>query len=261
MVFSYKIDPFATSAIERFCTKVSTLLQQDLNKNISFATTFSQYAKQVLLKEKALALLEIASALETSGVREQWNAVLRATRSEVIAEWVAPYFVGSLLDLLCGEGRVGKCIAESGIDVTLAEREGAYSHVKQQRQLPYFPLNKLVKTLPTLKFDCVLLCTVLHHEFDPEAMLSLGVQFARKRLILIENCLEPENPNDYQILVDIFFNHCLNQTTLDSPASHKSLHDWVECAARYGDIIKTDRKETIPGIPLSHNLIVVDLRG
>jgi hypothetical protein len=109
------------------------------------------------------------------------------------------------------------------------------------------------------KFGTVLICTNLHHEEDPERLLALGASLAAHRLILVENCIEQEYPAEYHLLIDLFFNQCLNRSALRSPGTHRPAAGWVAATQKFGELVHVEHKRGIPGIPLGHHLIVVEM--
>jgi hypothetical protein len=185
--------------------------------------------------------------------------VLREARSTFLADWIAPHIKGDLLDLLCGEGLVGEHLARHHIDVSLTERSDAYQCCRDEYSTPFYPFETFVELTPRPQYDTVLLCTVLHHEPDAEMLLELSARLARRRLVIVENCLEYECPADYHLLVDIFFNECLNNIAIDCPATHRKPEEWLSLLSKYGKVQLLERRESAPGIPLSHHLMVVDL--
>jgi hypothetical protein len=249
---------FASLPIELFRAKVGALIENDLAMSADYAHAFTtNIADRVSVPVPDLQ--SINSELEFSEIRSRWNTVLREWRAAQMAEWVLPSIRGSLLDLLCGEGDVGERLSQHQVDVTLTERSNAYDYDRRNHRVPYYPFETLAQMEPQPTFDTVLLCAVLHHEPDPEALLSLGARMARQRLIIVENCLEPDFPLDYHLLVDIFFNNCLNKIAVDCPASHKTLEGWVALISKYGKVETVGRRDSTPGIPLSHHLLVVEL--
>ncbi|MEI6430490.1 MAG: hypothetical protein WCO45_19210 [Pseudanabaena sp. ELA607] len=219
-----------------------------------------QYAENLLLTEQADSLPKIAQVLEQQGIRVKWNQVLWFKRSEFLAQWLAPHIVGELLDLLCGHGEVGKSLTKLRINVTLTERDGIYPEDwKLPANLPYIPLSALTTFPPSRQFDTVLLCTVLHHEINSQALLALAERLATKRIIIVENCLEQNFPADYQLLMDILFNNSLNLTNLESPAVHQTVEEWLAATSTFGKVIHLERRASVPGVPLSHHLIVIEV--
>ena len=251
---------FGLPAVILFGAKVKALIESELGMNSSQAAQFAERAMELFSNKRLAALPEIAQKLEISGIGVRWNSVLHRDRSKLLAAWIAPFVSGNVLDMLCGDGSVGNQLAVIGNSVTLTERQESYDFEHGRHELPFLSFDFLTQSsLPT--YDTVLLSTVLHHEVDPETLLSLAVRCARRRIIIVENCLENAYPSDFQLLMDVFFNHCLNQTALHSPGQHRDVEEWSSLASMYGNVYAIDRREDIPGIPLSHHLIVVDLEN
>lgn len=250
---------FNSLVVSQFGARVFALIQSDLGMTSSQAEQFVVKAMGAFLQKRFAALVEIARELEINGIGDKWNAVLFRERSECIASWIAPFVFGNMLDMLCGDGSVGSQLALIGKHVTLTEREESYNFDHSKHELPFLTVDTLTKSSTLPCFETVLLSTVLHHESNPELLLSLAAKIARRRIIIVENCLENSNPTDFQLVMDIFFNHCLNQTSLYSPGHHRSAEDWVSLVSLYGNVCSIDRRENIPGIPLSHHLIVIDV--
>jgi hypothetical protein len=251
-----QIDPFAPSSLKLFHTRVGSLVQNELKVSPENARMFTSRVASTLQGQRG----NYTDGEEFNEIRACWNSVLCAQRSRVIADWIAPHAKGALLDLLCGDGRVGEClISRYQVNVTLTEREGAYTRDRSEHRVPYYPFDVFTKLSPQPRFDVVLLCTVLHHEPNPEALLSLSAQIARRRIIVLENCLETECPADYHLLMDIFFNEWLNRIAIGCPASHRTAEGWRSLVSRYGKVKRLERRDAVPGIPLPHYLFVIDV--
>lgn len=246
---------FPVAALKRFHRHLGELGQSDLGMSSAAAATFAEEACALLSEDHDFTRL--STHLESSGIRERWNRACALRRAAEIGNWTAPHVRGRLMDLLCGDGRVGENLARRGFDTTLIERQETYGVDRAAHSAP-FTLFEEDGTLPEV--DTVLLSTVLHHEPDADALLKRAAAAARRRLILVENCLEAAYPAEFQEFMDLFFNHCLNHNDLDSPMSHRTPDDWIEACAFYGSPIVVERKERLPGIPLSHHLIVIERR-
>jgi hypothetical protein len=59
--------------------------------------------------------------------------------------------------------------------------------------------------------------------------------------------------------MDLFFNRCLNRTALPAPGQHRSTEEWLAMGRRVGEARALDRSCAVPGIPLAHTLIIVEL--
>lgn len=246
---------FPTSALKRFRQHFVEIAHRDLGMTRAAAASFSEEAHELLSRHGDFSRL--SALLESSGIRDRWNKACARRRANELAAWIAPHVRGQILDLLCGDGRVGENLAERGCHVLLVERPDVYDVDHSVHSAP-FQLFDEGKPLPAV--DTVLLSTVLHHEPDADRLLQLAARSARRRLILVENCLDSEHPAEFQEFMDLFFNHCLNHTALDSPMNHRTAEQWVQACAFYGVPVAVERKERLPGIPLSHHLIVIEKR-
>jgi len=230
---------FGSVAIRHFKVHTGTLLREGLGIGPAVTRDFTELVSARLRHEGGAAFDKVSSFLRMTGLRDRWNAALGFSRSEALGEWIAPHVQGSVLDLLCGSGGVGRALQRRGVNTTFTEHGKFSSHA--------------------VSFDTVLISTNLHHEEDSEALLALGARLARRRLILIENCIEKDFPGSYQLLMDLFFNRCLNPNDLGSPGTHRTAADWIRSAGVYGDLVRVVQRRDIPGIPLGHHLIVVDI--
>lgn len=246
---------FPAFALRQFRQHLGEIGFRDLGMTNSAASRFADEAYQILSEDHDFA--RFSALLENSGIRDRWNSACARHRANELARWAAPHVRGQLIDLLCGDGRIGENLAKKGADVLLVERPDVYDVDHSAHSAP-FRFFEEAEPLPIV--DTVLLSTVLHHEPLADELLQLAAKSARRRLILIENCLEPEYPADFQEFMDLFFNHCLNHTALDSPLNHRTADGWVDACAFYGAPVAIDRKERLSGIPLSHHLIVIEKR-
>jgi hypothetical protein len=250
-------DAFSGRAIDLFQHGLFQLLIDDLGRSPSFAEEFARIAARELSSHRENAFPPLAERLAASGVRESWNRVLRDERSAALGRWVATHTTGTVLDLLCGDGRVGEWLWRQGFPVTLCEREAAYPEVDRQTHQPSFVSYERLNML--LSADTVLVATVLHHEPEPEPLLRLASALGRVRLVIVENCIEEETPEDYHLLMDLFFNRCLNEFDVPAIPRHRTVASWRASASRFGKPLLCDRLDRLPGIPLPHHLIVIDL--
>jgi len=236
-------------------------MTRDLTFDGATATQVADRVHKTLLTKRPDCYREIAEFLTATGVRRRWNAVFRNFRAAAIAKWILPHVEGDLLDLLCGDGRSGSILAEMGLGVSLVEREvilSEYQHV--DRRLTW--LNSDILQTPSARrmSGTVLLCTALHHEPEPLQLLHRSFELTAGRIIIIENCVEPDLRPSLHILIDDFFNSCLNETSLPCPAEHRPLHEWLTAIEPFAVPVFIDRVDRLPGIPMSHHLIVADLR-
>jgi 2-polyprenyl-3-methyl-5-hydroxy-6-metoxy-1,4-benzoquinol methylase len=250
-----QLDPFCAASLNLFHERVQSLVQNELKVAPETARAFTTTVTADLRQSGK----RYVGGLKFNEIRTRWNSVLAAERSAAIADWIAPHVDGEVLDLLCGDGRVGESLLERHrVDVTLTERAGAYVRDRNEHRLPYYSFDTFTSLSPQPRFDVVLLCTVLHHEPNPESLLALSVQLARRKIVILENCLETECPADYHLLIDLFFNQWLNPIEIDCPANHRTPEGWLSMISRYGRTVFFERKGKLPGIPLPHYLFVID---
>ena len=101
--------------------------------------------------------------LLTGKLAERAGIIFSQIKSHVLA--------GSVLDLGCGDGQVGKRLAAQGNTVSLAD---VYRHPEISRtDLPFKTIGSR-RRLPfrSGSFDTVLLATVLHHSDDPVHLIN-----------------------------------------------------------------------------------------
>jgi hypothetical protein len=250
------IDAFSEGAVAVFRRQVGALLG-----GLGVEGTDALLADaQARLRTEALgALPQIAEVLERTGVRERWNSLLARDRAEVLAAWVAPYLRGRVLDLLSGCGAVGRVLAAAGWDVVSTERAAAYRAYLGGEPSHDFAFVDGADPLGSCCADTVLLCTVLHHEVDPEWLLAQATRVQARRLVIVENCLEGDHGEGFHLLMDVFFNHCLNRIDIDIPAQHRTPGEWLRLLGAFGRVRMVEQRPSVPGIPLGHHLFTVDL--
>jgi hypothetical protein len=205
---------------------------------------------------------DIGDLLSMTRTGPQWGRLLAEARAPFLGRWIAPHALGGdVLDLLCGDGAVGtELFALTGQTVHLVEREGQCGVVPRPWGARIESLSEFRQRAHDLRFENVLLCTVLHHEVDPDAMLRLAARLS-KRVILLENCVDDDYNPDYHLLVDAIFNCSLYRTRLPWPGQHFSAQDWLTRCATYGRARVIGHSSAVPGVPLSHSIIVLDVES
>jgi hypothetical protein len=247
-------NPFTPFVIARFKESMNLFIEDRLDiKSVSTVITIERVA-DLFSTQGENGLPEIANILKGHEIQLRWNYIFRELRSKFLAEWIKPYVVGNLLDLLCGDGDIGKHISDMQVEVTLSERRCCNNH-----RLAFIPYQELRTVCALPQFDTVLLSTVLHHTPNPNELILLGTQIARKRLIIIENCLEQEYPLDFHLLMDLFFNFGLNQLNEECPGNHRDSSAWYNTLLEYGSVVDVGRKDNIPGVPLPHHIFIIDV--
>jgi len=248
-------------AFDLFETKLAETLWTDLMFAEPDATLIASKVANTLTgpDEKTVKFKQANAYLEGAQIQRLWNQVFRRYRSQYMAEWLLPYCQGRVLDLLCGDGDISKHLNERGLDVALVERnDGSFYTHSNWEAMPFVDYSTF-SDRDGVSCDTVLLVAVLHHELDPMQLLKQAVQSASKRIVIIENCINEAFSAEYQQLVDIFFNEVLNTTDSPSPAHHRRPQEWIDIAQKFGRVTKHEFRNDIPGIPLTHDLIVCEV--
>jgi SAM-dependent methyltransferase len=255
-----RADPFSANALRRFRAALVHVFTRDLGMSRGESEDHASDFSEILRANHEDGLATVARRLDQSGIRTQWNHVLYERRPAALTSWILPHCRGKLLDLLCGDGRVGECLATRGVRVTLTERLESYS-VTRAHAVPFLEFDTLQQACGRRpSFSTILLCTVLHHEKAPDEVLRLASALCRGRLIIVENCLESRFPADAHLLLDLFFSRSLNTFTLPAAGNHASAKRWMTHLSTLGGRVRVhERSRFLPGIPLSHDLIVVDV--
>ena len=209
--------------------------------------------------ERQAALGALGTFFEKSAIGERWNQALRDERAPFLGRLIAPHAVDSVLDLLSGNCSVARSLETlTRSKVSTVERLDCGGGLRGGAVLNF---DEFVLGASDAAYDTVLLCTVLHHEWDPLGLLELAVRVARRRVILVENCIDEDCPAEYQELVDLIFNESLNRTSLPCPCRHGTLHGWLAMAGPYGMARAVASVPAAPGVPLSHDVIVIEKRS
>lgn len=204
------------------------------------------------------AFPRLGSRLEEGGARALWNRRLGVDRAVRLSQAVAPHLDGATIDILCGDGSVSRRLAATH-PVAMTERLYNYSEARAMGDIEDFA--EFRRKAKPRSFDTALLCTVLHHEYDPHHLLDFATWVARRRVVIVENTVTENDPADFHLLMDVFFNQCLNQTTLQSPATHGTCDFWMSLGDRYGKSQRVESLRRAPGVPLTHDIIVIERSG
>lgn len=193
-----------------------------------------------------------ASKLLNLKVRSFWNGLFEK-RTVEICHWVEPFLIGSVLDLICGDGNIGFELSKIK-DLRVFYSDYRHRFIDSEAFLDY---KVLQKSNLKIKVDTVILVTVLHHNVDPDQLMKLAFKIARKRVIIIENPLTATYGKEFHINYDKFFKS-LNPSNDSNPFNHHNNQFWFKMASMYGDVIYQDSKNSISGVPFDHQLIVIN---
>jgi len=201
-----------------------------------------------------------APVLAESGVRAEWNRVFAEQRSEFVASWLAGHLTGPVLDVLGGDFTVLRALLRHGLDagsVTGCERSTAYETDWSRLPFPVHDVPADVR-LPEGEYGSALLCTVLHHEPEVRRLLDAVARTGAERWVVVENCLDAENSEEFHLYVDEFFNRCLNTFDVPCVAEHRTAEEWRTLLGGYGEVTVEESRTDVPGMPFPYTLFVVE---
>lgn len=215
---------------------------------------------RLLIEQQGPESPAAAEVLRTTGIRRQWNEVFARQRSAVVVQWLLPLVQCPLLDVLAGDFTLTRQLHAAGATVVATERKDAYEVTWSQQPFPVVDHTEL-GSLTAEGTVSALLCAVLHHEPNPAELLDQLDGFGHARWIVVENCVDDDNTDEFHLLVDRFFNGCLNQFDVPCVPEHRTREQWSQLLGRYGTVSTIDTRRDVPGIPFPYDLFVVDRPG
>ncbi len=178
-----------------------------------------------------------------------WPRLLQSimmVRARSKYRWIRPYLSTArrplhVLDLGCAEGYVGQQIRESlGASVVLADVTDM-----NRTQLPFTRVPEDHLPWESGTYDVVVLCLVLHHTKDAEAVLCEALRVCRGRVIVVESTYS--SPSQLRLLT--FFDKLANRTRSSGKmkAQERQLHfrtvaGWRAIFAKFGARILAEEK-------------------
>ncbi|MEU4771525.1 hypothetical protein [Micromonospora sp. NPDC023644] len=212
----------------------------------------------LLLRQQGMDSPAAAQLLVDTGIRDRWNKVFAEGRSAVAAEWIAPHLGTPWLDVLAGDFTLTRGLARIGGQPAVAvERRSAYQTDWAGLDFPVIDLDEL-GGLRGQAFDTAFLGTVLHHERDFGPLLEQLAALDCRRWLVAENCLDAENDEEFHLLVDEFFNRCLNTFDVPCVPQHRTREGWMAALSEYGTVTHVGQRAAMPGIPFPYDLFLVE---
>jgi hypothetical protein len=246
----------STAALDRFESRIRALWTRD-RFDLPDCPGQARLIR-LLLEMEGTGSPSAARILADSGIRARWNTVFAEDRSATLAQWLGPELSTPWLDLLAGDFTLTRALAQTGNPPAVAvERRCAYP---TDWAVQPFPVRDLAE-LPALRrepFGAALVCTVLHHEPDPATLLEALGELDCARWVVVENCLDEDNDEAFHLLVDEFFNGCLNSFDVPCVPQHRVAAEWVGMLSRYGEVRSCGRRQDVPGIPFPYEAFVVE---
>ena len=213
---------------------------------------------KLLVEAEGITSPGARSMLRQTGVRELWNLRFAEDRARQVADWLAPWAKGEgrVLDLLAGDCRLTAQLAERvGRRVLAAERLEHYDDVFSHPLVDLVPIRD-AEPLP--QAETVLLGAVLHHEPDPTVLRDLALTSGARRFVVVENSIDDRFGPDFHVLMDLFYNRCLNDFGSACTREHRRTRDWAQLLAPFGELVHEDEMRHVPGLPFPYQLMVFE---
>ncbi|HLC19570.1 MAG TPA: methyltransferase domain-containing protein [Candidatus Nanoarchaeia archaeon] len=130
---------------------------------------------------------------EATHIKLKWFGYIRnvqkarAGRAQTVYSQIAPHVQGTVLDIGCGDGQIGKRLADAGHEVVLAD---VYKNPNIDSTGLEFILFEQGEPVPdTRQYDTTLLLTVMHHSNDPIETLRDAKERTKRggRIVIIES--------------------------------------------------------------------------
>ncbi len=281
------LDPIVRAYIQRTLTSViGSLAQDDTQTLASRVLGVATSTPQKAYEQRANELLAGA------GVTGATISQALSGRAETIYQQVKQYVLpGSMLDLGCGDGKVGERFAQDGLEIILADVYKNANVDKTGLEFIQFSQDERVPT--ERQFDNTLLLTVLHHCDDPVAVLQDARRLTKPdgRVAIIESvygippaAVEPQYggasdaitkdfkllTQEQQRLAGVFFDHFYNRvihysadekTKVNVPFNFQTPQAWSRLFAKLGfepiatQLLGIDQ----PTVPEYHTLSIIEV--
>jgi SAM-dependent methyltransferase len=224
---------------------------------------FKQRIEALSNGKQALANSAPAMALARLLNRSMGSLASRAVsyglrnRSAKLFIQVEPFITrrSSVLDLGCGDGRVGALIAERKESNVVLTDIVDYN----KTNLPFIPYDGRNLDAQSRSFDHVLLLTVLHHSDDPVQVMREALRVADKSVIVIESVYFNILHRQLNKLFDWFYNRALNNPEINVPFNFLTPNAWPVLFEELGGRVTHMKHLGIdePIVPEWHTLYVV----
>lgn len=246
--------------VNELARRVSGVVSGDLGLGSRSADALADRIVAVGNSTSVKQMLEgLRKFLRNSEVRAAWNLGFATKRAPALAAWLQPFIRGRTLELLCGSGAIGRCLADARHDIHWMDRRGVPEHYAMQAGIPVMEFSHDFCHWHPKAFDTVLLITELHHHSRWRELWCTAQQLARQQVIVVENCVRPGEGRALHYLVDLFFNRALNHSPTACPGTHAKPERWLEWFQENGDVIAHESRASIPCVPISHDLFVIDV--
>ncbi len=206
--------------------------------------------KDIIKVEKQLRKL-----IKAHGLGEKVKEKLK-NRSNQIYSQIKGYVAGkTVLDLGCGNGKVGEALYKDGLDVKLVDNVDY-----NESDLPMEIYDSRRTSLKDGSVDTTLLLVVLHHCDKPTEVIEEAMRVTKKRLVVIESIFLTEDDRKFNIFIDWFYNRIFSYEDVNVPLNFRTPDEWKKLFKEYG--LKLVKEEDlgidIPIVPEHHWLFVLE---
>ncbi|WP_280457735.1 hypothetical protein [Nocardia carnea] len=254
---------YSKSTYDRFESGLESVLTEgDIIENPHTAAV----KLRTLVEERGIQSREAREYLANSGIRKKWNTLFATDRAQVLGRWISPWLrdYQPAADVMAGDCILTGEIADLlGADIIAFEHLGHYPEIRGHSRVRPVDLHGDLETMANwgirLSASSALLCAVLHHEEEPEALLRYTLKTGIRRIIVVENCVDTHNTSEFHHLMDMFFNRCLNDFGSSCTRQHRTQSDWISLVENIGlRLVFTDELQTVPALPFPHQLMIFD---
>lgn len=228
---------FGGDTLEVFRERLSRVLRGDLCLDSALTKRLAGEATIMLAEGREGAAERLRARLAEWDIDRQWAQVLRDEKAQSLAEWVEPYARGTVVDLLAKDGALVERLSQLGCPSVLVRRDGE-------------------KGLTNA--DTALFCDALSTAVGAEEALREVTRSSASRIVIVEAVVEEGSSERLHALFDLFFERCLGRPARGA-VKRRSAEEWLAVAEKHGAVAALERWESLPGVPLPHALIAVDL--
>jgi SAM-dependent methyltransferase len=132
----------------------------------------------------------------------------------------------SVLDVGCGDGKVGLALSRSRPDIRLS---GLDTKVRMDAAIPILTYDGRTIPFESRSWDVVLLVDVLHHADDPMKLMQEAARVSRTALLVKDHLLQGLFARQILRLMDVVGNR---RYGVALPCNYWTRKQWLEAAAR-----------------------------
>lgn len=163
---------------------------------------------------------------------------------------------GKVVDYGCGNALVAQLLVENNkTDVTGCD---VVAYNKNDVHIPILKIEEYKVDVADSSFETGYANSVLHHDENPEKVISEISRIVSSRFILIEDTLLGSDDADIEFhskrlfINDYFYNRLLTDSDISVPARYMQSQDWISLFSAHGwKLVKQDQlgwSKILPGV-------------